>query len=88
MVLDTVGRRVGLRPTLCPNHISGGKNCSHHSKAAHSAQLRPPQMCGDEDKRFLKTELANKNLGDSLALEKKEINNLFINITMVLRRMS
>lgn len=66
----------------------GGKNSSYQSPADHSVQLRPPQMDGDEDKRFPKTELANKKLGDTLALEKKEINYLFINITMVLRRMS
>lgn len=71
-----------------PTTSQGGKNSSYRFPAAHSAQLRPPQMGADEDKRFPKTELANKKLGDTLALEKKEINNLFINITMVLRRMS
>ena len=74
-------------PLCAPTTSQGGKNSSRYSTAAHSAQLRPPQMCGDEDKRFPKTELANKKPGDTLALE-NEINNLFINITMVLRRMS
>lgn len=52
-------------PVFCPNHMSKGlwgKNSSYHSPAAHSAQPRPPQTGGDEDKRFPKTELANKKL--------------------------
>lgn len=75
-------------PAFCPNHSSGGKNSSHHATAAHSADLRPLQTGGDEDKRFPQTELANEKPGDTLALGKKRINYLFINIIMVLRRMS
>lgn len=75
-------------PTFCPNHISGVKKSSHHSTAAHSAQLRPLQTGSDEDKRFPKAELSDEKLGDTLAVGKKKINYLFINIIMVLRRMS
>jgi len=35
-------------------------------------------MAGQEDKRLTKTELANKKLGDTLALEKKKINYLLL----------
>lgn len=71
-MLYAVDRKVGLHPTLCPSHISGGKNSAYHPITAHSAQLRPPQMYGGEDKRFPKTELTNKKLGDAQLLRKRK----------------
>lgn len=76
-MLYTVGRKLGFCPSILPQPHLRRKEFLP-SLLSSPFYLTQTPTDGQEDKRLTKTELANKKLGDTLALEKKKINYLLL----------